>query len=56
MFFKDFGNDEIVVGKKIAEGGQAMIFEAFLHVGDGKVDDGWLLKVFEGSFLLDLQN
>lgn len=55
-FFKDFGK-KLVLGRKIAEGGQAEIYEAALHGEDGTIDDGWVLKVFkEGSFLRDLQN
>lgn len=55
-FFKLFG-ERLVVGAKLAEGGQAEIFEAVLHGGDGSLDEKWVLKVFkEGSFLRDLQN
>ncbi|KAG0585864.1 hypothetical protein KC19_2G045300 [Ceratodon purpureus] len=52
-FFVDFGG-RLDVGRKIAEGGQAGIYEALF---DGHVQKNYVLKVFEtaGSSLADLQ-
>ncbi|KAG0625307.1 hypothetical protein M758_2G044100 [Ceratodon purpureus] len=52
-FFVDFGG-RLDVGRKIAGGGQAGIYEALV---DGQVEQNFVLKVFEtaGSSLADLQ-
>lgn len=52
-FFRDWG-DALVVGKKIAEGGQAEIFEATLQWKYGK--EKCVLKVFKSGYsLADLE-
>lgn len=53
-FFVDRGH-LWVVGEKIAEGGQAEIFNAARPYPDGKIKEGYVLKVFkDGNALKDL--
>jgi hypothetical protein len=57
-FFREVGDGEMVVGQKIAEGGQAEIFEARFTEGfpDAQVHIDYILKVFkQGSSLQALQ-
>ena len=54
-FFKDFGDDELVIGEKIAEGGQAEIFNAGVTWSNDRKEE-CVVKVFkEGWALRDLE-